>query len=99
MTDGAFVTRTNGIRYRYTIERRDLTDDDPDYLDGWWWCLVRTDSESGHRKVDAYATDAADAAKCAATSRVFANAAAARADAAQWFAEALHRNEGSAPCA
>lgn len=80
----------NGIPRIYTVEKRDLTNDDPDYLCGEWYCLVETD-DRGSEKVVAYSLSYEDAAMGANADLVFANSAAARASAHAWFAEALIR--------
>lgn len=87
MSDSKTLT-FNGITHTYTVEHRNLDDDDPDYLDGWWWCLIDKD-DLGQRKVIAYATSANDAELTAWSANTHANAAVGRAEAIRWFANVL----------
>lgn len=86
---GSFEQTYNGIHHRYSIELRDLTDDDPDYLDGEWWCLI-DESQHGRPAVE-YALPGANQP---APSDAHFNAAIGRFKRQAWFSQEVNRRSG-----
>lgn len=87
MTLTPLILTYNGIERHYTIERLDLTDDDPDYLDGEWYVVVER-SQLGKKHVD-YFKGPIDIEISVANAQVFANSANAKVDVRRWAAEQL----------